>query len=121
VKLGAKGVEEIIQIKLTAEENAALQKSSSVGCGELVTVARTISNQPPSIFLTNQRFFLRRNTKARVKPAITTSPIAPTANGRRPCLRMSLKLVRRPTPAKVSRNAQRERLASAPTCSLLKK
>jgi len=29
VKLGAKGVEEIIQIKLTAEENAALQKSSS--------------------------------------------------------------------------------------------
>ena len=29
VKLGAKGVEEIIQIKLTAEENAALQKSAA--------------------------------------------------------------------------------------------
>src|SRR5580693_2763654 len=37
VKLGAKGVEEIIQIKLTAEENAALQKSSS-SVRELVTV-----------------------------------------------------------------------------------
>jgi len=29
VKLGAKGAEEIIQIKLTAEENAALQKSAA--------------------------------------------------------------------------------------------
>jgi malate dehydrogenase len=29
VKLGAKGVEQIIQIKLTAEENAALQKSAA--------------------------------------------------------------------------------------------
>src|SRR2546429_775539 len=37
VKLGAKGVEEIIQIKLTAEENAALQKSSA-SVRELVTV-----------------------------------------------------------------------------------
>jgi malate dehydrogenase len=37
VKLGAKGVEEIIQIKLTAEENAALLKSSA-SVRELVTV-----------------------------------------------------------------------------------
>ncbi len=37
VKLGAKGVEEIIQIKLTAEENAALQKSAG-SVKELVTV-----------------------------------------------------------------------------------
>jgi malate dehydrogenase len=37
VKLGAKGVEEIVQIKLTAEENAALQKSSA-SVRELVTV-----------------------------------------------------------------------------------
>jgi malate dehydrogenase len=37
VKLGAKGVEEIIRIKLTAEENAALQKSSA-SVKELVTV-----------------------------------------------------------------------------------
>jgi malate dehydrogenase len=37
VKLGAKGVEEIIQIKLTPEENAALQKSSA-SVRELVTV-----------------------------------------------------------------------------------
>ncbi len=37
VKLGAKGVEEIIQIKLTAEENAALQKSAA-SVKELVTV-----------------------------------------------------------------------------------
>jgi len=29
VKLGAKGIEEIIQIKLTAEEKAALDKSSA--------------------------------------------------------------------------------------------
>jgi malate dehydrogenase len=28
-KLGAKGVEEIVQIKLTPEENAALQKSAN--------------------------------------------------------------------------------------------
>src|SRR5437879_6458784 len=37
VKLGAKGVEEIIQIKLTPDENAALQKSAS-SVKELVTV-----------------------------------------------------------------------------------
>jgi len=37
VKLGAKGVEEIIQIKLTPEENAALQKSSG-SVKELINV-----------------------------------------------------------------------------------
>jgi malate dehydrogenase len=37
VKLGAAGVEEIIQIKLTAEENAALQKSSA-SVRELISV-----------------------------------------------------------------------------------
>ena len=37
VKLGAKGAEEIIQIKLTAEESAALQKSAT-SVKELVTV-----------------------------------------------------------------------------------
>ncbi len=37
LKLGAKGVEEIIQIKLTAEENAALQKSAA-SVRELVSV-----------------------------------------------------------------------------------
>jgi malate dehydrogenase len=37
VKLGAKGAEEIIQIKLTAEENAALQKSAA-SVKELVAV-----------------------------------------------------------------------------------
>jgi len=37
VKLGSKGAEEIIQIKLTAEENAALQKSAG-SVKELVTV-----------------------------------------------------------------------------------
>ena len=37
VKLGANGVEEIIQIQLTPEENAALQKSAH-SVKELVTV-----------------------------------------------------------------------------------
>jgi malate dehydrogenase len=37
VKLGAKGVEQIVEIKLTADENAALQKSSA-SVRELVTV-----------------------------------------------------------------------------------
>jgi malate dehydrogenase len=37
VKLGAKGVEQIVEIKLTAGENAALQKSSA-SVRELVTV-----------------------------------------------------------------------------------
>ena len=37
VKLGSKGAEEIIQIKLTAEENAALQKSAA-SVKELCTV-----------------------------------------------------------------------------------
>jgi malate dehydrogenase len=37
VKLGAKGVEQIIQIKLTADENAALQKSAAA-VRELVQV-----------------------------------------------------------------------------------
>jgi malate dehydrogenase len=39
VKLGAKGVEQIIQIKLTAEENAALQKSAG-SVKELVDVIK---------------------------------------------------------------------------------
>src|SRR2546427_1958302 len=52
---------------------------------------------------------------------MTTSPIAPTANGLSPCFRSSRKFVRRPTPAKVNRNAQRDRFASAVVCSLLKK
>src|SRR5215475_7926171 len=60
-------------------------------------------------------------TKARVKAAMTTSPMAPTAKGRRPCLRISRKLVRRPTPANVRRKAQRERLASEVIWSLSKK
>jgi malate dehydrogenase len=37
VKLGSKGIEEIIQINLTAEENTALQKSAG-SVKELVTV-----------------------------------------------------------------------------------
>jgi len=37
VKLGAKGVEEIVQIKLTPEESATLQKSAH-SVKELVTV-----------------------------------------------------------------------------------
>lgn len=37
VKLGANGIEEIVQIKLTAEENVALQKSSA-SVRELITV-----------------------------------------------------------------------------------
>jgi malate dehydrogenase len=37
VKLGAQGIEEIIQIKLTAEENTALQKSAA-SVRELVAV-----------------------------------------------------------------------------------
>ena len=37
VKLGAKGAEQIVEIKLTADENAALQKSSA-SVRELVTV-----------------------------------------------------------------------------------
>ena len=37
VKLGAKGAEEIIQIKLTADENAALEKSAA-SAKELVRV-----------------------------------------------------------------------------------
>src|SRR5436189_1640279 len=37
VKLGAKGAEEVVEIKLTADENAALQKSSA-SVRELVTV-----------------------------------------------------------------------------------
>ena len=39
VKLGAKGVEKIIEIKLTAEENAALQKSAGA-VKELVDVIK---------------------------------------------------------------------------------
>jgi len=37
VKLGAKGIEQIIEIKLTAEENAALQKSAA-SVRELVNI-----------------------------------------------------------------------------------
>ena len=41
VKLGARGVEQIIQIKLTAEEDAALQKSAAA-VKELVDVIRCV-------------------------------------------------------------------------------
>src|ERR1700747_1813024 len=60
------------------------------------------------------------STNPSVNAAITTSPIAPTANGFSPCFDSALKFVRKPTPANVSKNAQRERLASAPICSLEK-
>jgi hypothetical protein len=50
-------------------------------------------------------------TRPSVRNAITTSPTAPTTKGRKPCLARARMLVRRPTPAKVSRKAQRERLA----------
>jgi malate dehydrogenase len=39
VKLGAKGVEQIYEIKLTAEEDAALKKSAAA-VQELVTVIK---------------------------------------------------------------------------------
>ena len=39
MKLGAKGIEDIIQIKLTAEEKAALDKSAAA-VRELVTVLK---------------------------------------------------------------------------------
>ncbi len=45
--------------------------------------------------------------------AMAISPSALTTKGRAPCLPRSLKLVRRPTPAKVSRKAQRLRLPRA--------
>ena len=70
---------------------------------------RTASEGGPYIQKLNRR--AAATTKTRVKRAMATSPIKPTAKGRRPCLRMSRKLVRRPTPAKVSRKAQRERFA----------
>jgi malate dehydrogenase len=39
VKLGARGIEEIIQINLTAEERAALQKSAAA-VQELVSILK---------------------------------------------------------------------------------
>src|SRR5271156_956761 len=59
------------------------------------------------------------NTRPSVKNAITTSPTAPPTKGRKPCLPSSRMLVRSPTPAKVSKNAQRERFARLPSWSLL--
>src|SRR6202034_1869451 len=58
-------------------------------------------------------------TKPRVRHAIRISPRAPTINGRRPCLDISRKFVRSPTPAKVNRNAHLERFPSDVTCPLL--
>ena len=52
--------------------------------------------------------------------AMATSPTAPTMKGRAPCLKRSLRLVRRPTPAKVRRKAQRLRFPSAASWDLLK-
>ena len=52
--------------------------------------------------------------------AMATSPTAPTMKGRAPCLKRSLRLVRRPTPAKVRRKAQRLRLPSARSWGLVK-
>ena len=40
--------------------------------------------------------------------------------GRAPCLKRSFKLVRRPTPAKVKRKAQRLRFPNARSCGLVK-
>src|SRR3984885_431011 len=59
------------------------------------------------------------NTSASVIAAIATSPSAPIANGRHPCLPSSRIFVRSPTPANVSRNAHRDRLPSAVNCGLV--
>ena len=80
VKLGARGAEEIIQIKLTAEENAALQKVAGIGKGisdragfvrDLPTyIAVNLRTQPPRV--ENHRValpLLRLSSAARVLPA----------------------------------------------------
>ena len=59
-------------------------------------------------------------TSSSVMAAMATSPTAPTMKGRAPCLKRSLRLVRRPTPAKVKRKAQRLRLPRATSWGLLK-
>src|SRR2546430_2860444 len=63
---------------------------------------------------------LAPSTSPSVIAAITTSPSAPTTNGLIPCFFISLKLIRRPTPASVSRKAERDRSARLFTWSLLK-
>jgi hypothetical protein len=60
-------------------------------------------------------------TIARVTVAMTHSPATPTTSGRHPCLVSARKLVRRPTPAKVNRNAQRDRLARSVDWARVKK
>src|SRR5271167_4866784 len=59
-------------------------------------------------------------TSPSVMSAIATSPTAPTTNGLAPCLPRSRKLVLSPTPAKVRRKAQRERLPKAVNCGFVK-
>jgi hypothetical protein len=59
------------------------------------------------------------NTGTRVNPAMANSPTAPTTNGHSPCLRIWRRSVRSPTPAKVRRNAHRERFAGSVICALL--
>src|SRR3954469_15760666 len=55
-------------------------------------------------------------TSPRVTTVIDSSARAPTTKGRSPCFFSSRKSVLRPTPAKVSRNAQRERIAQSEAC-----
>src|SRR5207245_1281545 len=60
------------------------------------------------------------STRSSVTTVMDSSASTPTTNGRNPCFLISRKSVLRPTPAKVSRNAQRDRFARLATCSFWK-
>src|SRR5258708_39265142 len=77
-----------------------------------MVVGTTTIGFTPMILLTYSfTILLAPSTSPSVIAAITISPHAPTINGRSPCFLISLKLIRRPTPANVSRNAQRDKFA----------
>src|SRR5579862_3316458 len=76
----------------------------------------------PNLHLPNEgqspQMRLAPTTRPSVRHAIRISPRAPTTKGRKPCFDISRKFVRRPTPAKVSRNAHFDRFPSEATCPL---
>src|SRR5471030_1249508 len=60
---------------------------------------------------------LAPRTMPSVTAVMVNSAKAPTKNGRIPCFLISRKSVFKPNPAKVSKKAQRERLAIEVTCA----
>src|SRR5208283_1912220 len=88
------------------------------GSACLVSLDESVRGQPrPTLWFSySAKYFEAPYTNPSVTVATAISPTVPTTNGRSPCLRISRRSVLKPTPAKVSKKAQRDKLARLVIC-----